>query len=372
MIQYSKLESERFGYNIYKYSNLDEVDVKLLKKSILEKEADIVFLRLNSSLKRSNSKINSMGFPIIHADTLVYYKCALNADIKPLKNDLEFEEFSENNIQLLDELVQQIFVDYTNHYWSNVFLNQEKAIQGYVEWAKNYFLGIGADKTRKMGWIVRKNNTPIGFATVNIDGSIGEGILYGVLSSFSGGGVYTDIIRFTQNYLKSLDCLEMQVSTQVQNYAVQKVWSREGFFLFQSWDTYHINAMLNYNSLNNPIENFKVTEADLEKFIEATGDNNRIHTDSSFAREKGLKEIIAHGVFVDAIQSKRFGTQNPGHGTLYAGISNVFIEPVYLNEEYQIQYRKIQEKNNLQQIVTTVKNKENKIVLVTYNVLIKR
>jgi hypothetical protein len=43
MIQYSKLESERFGYNIYKYSNLDEVDVKLLKKSILEKEADIFF-----------------------------------------------------------------------------------------------------------------------------------------------------------------------------------------------------------------------------------------------------------------------------------------------------------------------------------------
>ena len=110
-----------------------------------------------------------MGFPIIHADTLVYYKCALNADIKPLKNDLEFEEFSENNIQLLDELVQQIFVDYTNHYWSNVLLNQEKAIQGYVEWAKNYFLGIGTDKTRKTGWIVRKNNTHIGFATVNID-----------------------------------------------------------------------------------------------------------------------------------------------------------------------------------------------------------
>jgi hypothetical protein len=101
MIQYSKLESDRFGYNIYKYSNLDEVDVKLLKKSILEKEADIVFLRLNSSLKRNNSKINSMGFPIIHADTLVYYV------LSELSVELNYQFYTKGVVQKTGENTNQ-------------------------------------------------------------------------------------------------------------------------------------------------------------------------------------------------------------------------------------------------------------------------
>jgi len=37
----------------------------------------------------------------------------------------------------------------------------------------------------------------------------------------------------------------MTVTTQIQNYAVQKIWVKEGFSLCNSFDTYHINSFLN-------------------------------------------------------------------------------------------------------------------------------
>ena len=318
-------------------------------------------------------KIMNMGFPVIHSDTLVYYKCQLDKiDYKSFKNDLSFIEFDSSSIQILDVLVKNIFSDYTNHYWTNTYLNQESAISGYIEWAKNYFEQSNDSTFSKKGWIVCKEDKPIGFATVKVDGKIGEGVLYGVLNEYSGGGVYSDIIRFTQNYLKEIGCSEMLVSTQIQNFAVQKVWSREGFYLFQSFDTYHLNTMLNFKNDSSPIETLIVTEDNLRLFIDATGDDNRVHTDDEFAKSRGLNGKIAHGVLIDAIQSKRFGTLDPGHGTLYAGINNVFIEPIYLNEEYKMQFKEIYQRNNIYQIITTIKNKIGKIVFISYNVLIKK
>jgi acyl dehydratase len=314
-----------------------------------------------------------MGFPVIHADTLVYYKCQFSKiELRLVKNELRFVEFDISSITILDSLVKNIFSEYTNHYWTNTFLDQGSAILGYIEWAKNYFYHSNHSGFNKKGWIVYKGDIPIGFATVKVDGKIGEGILYGVLNEFSGGGIYTDIIRFTQNYLKDVGCEEMLVSTQIQNFAVQKVWSREGFYLFQSFDTYHVNAMLKFKNDSSSIETLIVTEDNLSLFIEATGDDNLVHTDYEFALEKGLKGKIAHGVLIDAIQSKRFGTVNPGHGTLYAGINNVFIEPIYLNEEYFIQFKHISQRSNIYQIITIIKNKIEKIVFVSYNVLIKK
>ena len=60
----------------------------------------------------------------------------------------------------------------------------------------------------------------------------------------SGGGIYGDLIRHTQADFASRGFSTMLVSTQVNNFAVQKVWAREGFHLFEAWDTYHVNALL--------------------------------------------------------------------------------------------------------------------------------
>lgn len=44
-----------------------------------------------------------------------------------------------------------------------------------------------------------------------------------------------------------------------------------------------------------------VTNEDIDAFVRLSGDNNRLHTDDSFAREAGFSGRIAHGALVVSI-----------------------------------------------------------------------
>jgi hypothetical protein len=48
------------------------------------------------------------------------------------------------------------------------------------------------------------------------------------------------MMRFTQSYYQSRRVKKMKVSTQIQNFAVQKAWVKEGFFLEEAFITLHI------------------------------------------------------------------------------------------------------------------------------------
>lgn len=365
---FSKLESDRFNLNIYRYISEESFDYRALKNDIIESKADIVFARLNSAQKDLNRKIFELGFPVLHADTLVYYSCNLESiKVNPIKNNLKFEEINMNNVDVLRDLVEKIFDNYTNHYWSNSFLDKQAALEGYIEWASSF-----KESFDKKAWLVIKDSNYIGFATCSIDESVGEGVLYGVLPENAGGGVYTDIIRFTQQKLKDKGCFTMKVSTQIQNYAVQKVWCREGFYLYKSYDTYHINAMLNCTGEKDIKENIHVNESDIYACVDFSGDYNPIHSSVETAKKLGFDDKVVHGIFLNAIQSRIFGTRFPGIGTLYSGIQHNFVKPIYINQDYQMTNKVVQAKREFYLVVSIVTNQKDEICLVSYNQLIKK
>ncbi len=237
-VTYSSLDSERFGINIFR-ATLDDICIEELKEQINSDAIDLIILRLPTTTKDKHSALHQLGFQIIHADTLVYYFSILNTDIPPLRNELSFEVISEENNEILDKIVPVIFKDYKSHYASNPMLDKTKISQGYVEWAKSY---ITIANPNRISWLVKKDTEIIGFATCsfNQEKKECEGVLYGVMPQASGKGVYTDIIRFTQGYFKELNYKKMWVSTQIQNYSVQKAWIKENFHLEEAFDTYHI------------------------------------------------------------------------------------------------------------------------------------
>lgn len=235
---YSSLDSERFGMNIFR-ATLSDIHIENLKEQIITDSIDLIILRLPSNIKDKHSTLHQLGFQIIHADTLVYYVSRLNNDIAPLRNDLSFETVNEGNKAILDEIVPVIFKDYTNHYACNPIFDKVKISAGYVEWAKSYLTNLDP---RRVSWLVKSKNETIGFATCSFDQSImeSEGVLYGVMPHAAGKGIYSDIMRFTMGYFKKMNYKMMWVSTQIQNYSVQKAWIKEGFQLKKSFDTYHI------------------------------------------------------------------------------------------------------------------------------------
>lgn len=247
IFEYAKLESDRFGYRIYRGSTSD-INASDILSSILLNEIDIAILRFPSENIGQLSGLNDTGIPYLVADTLVYYYLDLNVYLpKPMSNnDLSFVLTNDEHAGVIDQLTATIFQDYRNHYHSNNLFRKDGILDGYKEWARNYITNI---EEGRISWLVKKSNQVVGFATCSFFNTECEGVLYGVTHEASGSGIYSDIIRFTAQYFKERKFTTMKTSTQVQNFAVQKVWAREGFFLKQSLNTVHLNSLMSYSFL---------------------------------------------------------------------------------------------------------------------------
>jgi GNAT superfamily N-acetyltransferase len=241
ILNYSPLESDRFGFNIYR-GNIVVLDIPALYDSIQQLKIDIAILRLPCTQNHTLHQLEALGFPYIVADTLVYYsidleKCALNN----FKNtDITFVKANETHRAVMIGLVDAIFVNYTTHYASNPHFKENLIRAGYTEWLLNYIEGSG-----KLVWLVEQAGEYIGFASCSFDADteVCEIVLNGVLPTHAGKGIYTDIVRYAKQHFKAANYKTMLISTQIQNYAVQKVWGREGLSIKNAYTTLHINAM---------------------------------------------------------------------------------------------------------------------------------
>jgi len=375
-LNFSNKESNRFKMNIYRgnFESLNKENIKYIKNKILTQNIDSVILRIPTEELSNITAIESMGFPYIVTDTLVYYEVDFNKyDIKVLKNkDLEFIKIDDNNKSKLNLLIENIFLGYSNHYNSNPYFNKKDIVEGYKEWAT----GLIDERNGKLGWLVKKDNNTLGFATCTFNkvNNISEGVLYGVESFASGGGVYSDIIRFTQKYFKKIGITKMKVSTQIQNYAVQKVWVREGFTLKQSYNTIHINSLLDYSVLQKKSIEIYVTKEDINNYGKISGDMNDIHFDENYAKTIGLKGRIAHGLIPNAILSKFYGTTFPGKGTFFLSYKYNFYRPIYPDVKYkaEISFPFYNDRNKKYFSVVKILDINKNICLISYNDLIQK
>jgi 3-hydroxybutyryl-CoA dehydratase len=76
-----------------------------------------------------------------------------------------------------------------------------------------------------------------------------------------------------------------------------------------------------------------MTDADIRKFAEATGDTNPIHLDEEFAKGSIFKTRIAHGMLTASHISSVFATRLPGAGCIYVSQEFKFKAPVRLGDD---------------------------------------
>ena len=184
---------------------------------------------------------------LIHADTLVYYSRNLNGVAIPpvARNPLFYRDGNENDDAELRDVTARVFSDYQNHYHANPLFSPSLILAGYEEWAANHLRPGGATRT----WVATHEDSIIGFICCSFDRKAGtaEIVLNGVLHEHAGRGIYSDLVRIAQATFAKMGMQAISVSTQVGNYAVQRVWSREGMRLSHAFDTWHMNAMLSHD-----------------------------------------------------------------------------------------------------------------------------
>lgn len=370
-LQYSELESTRFCLNVHR-GVFDDIDARSLGSYIIKNKVDVTILRIPSEKQESLTQLERLGFPYLVADTLVYYYVDLRTyEPRPQNNsDLQFVPFNSDDNDIMNQMVEEIFSQYRNHYTSNSLL-RTNLIEGYKEWVRGYAEGVCQDK---LSWLVKKKGEYIGFATCTIEGDEAEGVLYGVRPKFSGGGVYGDIIKFTQRFFKQRGYASMKVSTQVNNYAVQKVWFRESFVMKKSLITIHINSLLTASVL--PVQSFElvVSPEMVQAYGELTGDFNKLHFDRVFAREIGFDDCISHGIIVNALMTKFYGVDMPGDGTLFKSYQYNFLKPIYIDKPYHVvvSFPVFIEKKGVYKSVVKIYDETDSLCLFAYYDMVKR
>jgi len=75
-----------------------------------------------------------------------------------------------------------------------------------------------------------------------------------------------------------------------------------------------------------------ITQLDIEKFVDLTGDDNKLHVDKEFAAKTSFKKPVVHGMISASFISTIIGTKLPGDGALWFSQTLEFLLPVRIGD----------------------------------------
>jgi acyl dehydratase/ribosomal protein S18 acetylase RimI-like enzyme len=329
---FSEVESRRFERKVVRFT-VDSID-REVTSLLWNARPDLAIIRVPSGAIDQVHRLAMAGTAPIVADTLVHYGCDLaTATPRPLKNgNLVFRRADASQTEEMRALVELIFKDYKNHYVSNPTLDRAAILAGYAEWGLSFLRTDG-----RLAWIAYEGDRIAAFANCASEGDVFEGVLYGVHPDFGGRGLYGDLIAYTQAYAKEQGFRKMDVSTQIDNLAVQKAWVRAGFFLERPLNTIHLNLFLSDEyALDQHGEKITLSADLVEQFGAVSGDRNPVHFEDEAARAAGFTGRIAHGAILNALVSRVLGQNVPGPGTIYLHQTGSYLKPAIVGDEIEV------------------------------------
>ena len=75
-----------------------------------------------------------------------------------------------------------------------------------------------------------------------------------------------------------------------------------------------------------------ITAETIREFVDATGDDNPLHSDPDFAATTRFGQVIAPGILTGGLVSAVIGTRLPGPGTIYLSQTFRFLRPVLVGD----------------------------------------
>ncbi len=108
-----------------------------------------------------------------------------------------------------------------------------------------------------------------------------------------------------------------------------------------------------------------VTSETIREFVDASGDDNPLHSDRAFAASTRFGRIIAPGMLTGSFISGVIGTRLPGPGTIYLSQSFRFLKPVHIGDRVTARVEVVQRipERNRVRLLTTCVNQEGEVLL---------
>lgn len=97
-----------------------------------------------------------------------------------------------------------------------------------------------------------------------------------------------------------------------------------------------------------------ITQADVDRFAELSGDHNPLHCDASYAATTAFGRPIVHGMFLGALVSRLLGMHLPGRRCLWLSLALDFSEPAHVDEVVQVSGEVRSKHDSLQALVIQI------------------
>lgn len=107
-----------------------------------------------------------------------------------------------------------------------------------------------------------------------------------------------------------------------------------------------------------------ITREDMEKFVQLTGDDNKLHVDESFAGQTPFKKPVVHGMLGASFISTIIGTRLPGDGALWFSQTLEFLLPVRIGDQLTVKAEVIKknDKEHIIELRTDIYNQNRQLV----------
>lgn len=250
----SAAESARFGLDIARLTIGENVPdlgaaVDTAQATLLRSAADIVVVRYPSEAMCVPASLQLPGHDVLAAGALMYWESHVSPDdamngarevprlvVRPASDSPRSGQ-RDSTRDVVTSIVTDSFANYGNHYSANPLLDQQAALDGYVEWALQSLSRPAADV--QVLWV---EEAPVGLATVQSDmsGRDLEILLAGLVPSAQGKGWYGHLLAAVQREGARRGVERVVISTQGHNVHAQRAWSRAGFLPFASTETLHV------------------------------------------------------------------------------------------------------------------------------------
>ncbi len=107
-----------------------------------------------------------------------------------------------------------------------------------------------------------------------------------------------------------------------------------------------------------------VTTEMMQKFYEISGDDNPLHMDEAFAKDKGFDSRVVYGMLTASFYSRLAGVYLPGKFCLLHSVESSFKNPVFIGDTLTVSgyVKEKHEATKTIDIVATITNQNGKKV----------
>lgn len=229
-------DSRHFGVRMARFGPREPQDVPQALEWATTQGIGMVMARCGTTEVPVIHRLEASGFLLM--DTFVRY--AFDLTKKEIPEDtgkVPVRSFESEDIPAIGRVASRSFEGYRAHFHNDPRLPKDRCDALYKEWAVN---SCRDERLADDVLVAVRDGDVVGFTTMKgLGEKAAEGVLFGVDPSAQGLGIGRSVVIHGMRWSKKRGFQRMEVDSLVNNYAVQRVWERLGFEVYDSGHTFH-------------------------------------------------------------------------------------------------------------------------------------